>query len=415
LHKETVYDSLQRNAVAVIAEKKLKINLALEPRDPIDHHWTRRAYALTQGRPARPPIAYPLNPLGFSTHGLGNEKGNVMRWSPLLSVVIGLSIATGRLLSQETPVGDGSGWHGPPPKSILCDSHAAHFRLILGRIELDSVRYRKGTISRKSGPNNLAVETLSIDATRGIPRLHYTRQVDNQRLTLDVNESGRLLIESQLGDQRVVVVQSSGRPISVELCVGGRSDIREVDSWFHLYVSDPATYFKHFQPLIDDLLHGTPLDKLADAAHGQAIATLSSASVTSDATIDRYIDLLGSTQRTSRIEAQRGLYQCGISLLPRLRQIDPQRLDAEQRYRLQQVIEQLTPYGEDCQSRVAAMIRDDYKYWLAARDRLTPADQSLISARMSDLGGADTLSIAKSNMKDAVRVASVPADDDRHR
>ncbi|HBJ37550.1 MAG TPA: hypothetical protein DDZ51_22905, partial [Planctomycetaceae bacterium] len=95
--------------------------------------------------------------------------------------------------------------------------------------------------------------------------------------------------------------------------------------------------------------------------------------------------------------------------------IDPQRLDAEQRYRLNQVIAQLTPRGEDCESRIAAMIRDDSNYWMAADHRLTGAERILISARMSDLGGSDAVAIAKTNAKNSVRVAAALPDDDRHR
>jgi len=333
-----------------------------------------------------------------------------------LSVVFGLSIATGRLLSQETPVDEGSDSPAPPPELILRDSHAAHFQLILGRIELDPVRYRKGTISRKSGQSDSqheTIETLTIDATRGVPRLHYTRQSHNQRITLDVNERGRLSIESQIASDRLLVVQDHQRPISIQHLRDTKTESQEVDSWIHLYVSDPATYVKHLQPLLDDLIHGTALHALAEAAHLQSLASLSSASIISDATVQQYVEMLGSTQRTARIEAQRQLYQCGISLLPRLRQIDRQRLDAEQQYRLQQVIEQLTPHGEDCQSRIATMIRDDWKYWLAASNRLTPADRVLISARMSDLGGSDSLYLAKTNAKSSVRVATAPTDGDR--
>lgn len=341
-----------------------------------------------------------------------------MRWSPLLSVVIGLSIATGRLLSQETPVDEGSDSPQAPPESILCDSHAAHFRLVLGRIELDPVRYRKGTINRKTGQNDPSTsrsETLTIDATRGVPRLHYTRQTAGQRLTLDVNERGRLSIESEIKAERLLLVQEDNRPILIQHFRGKESYKREADTWIHFYVSDSATYNKHLRPLVDSLIRGTPLNKLAEAAHLRSLASLSSASITSDIALQRYIEMLGSTQRASRIEAQRELHQCGISLLPRLRQVDPQRLDAEQRHRLNQIIQQLTPRGEDCESRIAAMIRDDSSYWLAADQRLTGAERILISARMSDLGGPDAVSIARANAKNRVRVAVALPDDDRLR
>jgi hypothetical protein len=288
----------------------------------------------------------------------------------------------------------------------------------LGRIELDPVRYRKGTINRITGQNNpraTTSETLTIDATRGVPRLHYTRQTADQRLTLDVNERGRLSIESEIQNERLLLVQDNNRPVSIQHFRGKESYNKEFDTWIHLYISDSVTYNKHLQPLVDSLIRGAPLSTLAEAAHQRSLASLSSASITSDVALQRYIEMLGSTQRTTRIEAQRELHQCGISLLPRLRQVDPQSLDAEQRDRLSQIIQQLTPQGEDCESRIAAMIRDDSTYWSAADHRLTGAERILISARMSDLGGSEAASIAKAKSKNSIRVAVASPDDDRLR
>lgn len=403
-------DGLER-----IREKRSRIPLAAVLKSPIQNSWTRRANALTQGRPARPPIAYPPNRLWFGTHGLGTNKGNVMRWSPLLSVVIGLSIATGRLLSQETPVDEGSDSPPSPPQSILRDSHAAQFHLVLGRIELDSIRYRKGTISRTRGDKDSHAafhETLSIDATRGVPRLHYTRQTPTQRLTLDINERNRLSIESEMGRERVTLIQEIGRPISIHHYNENEVSVDEVDTWIHFYMSHCATYRRHLQPLVDDMIHAMPISELAERAHARSIESLSSTSSTNDVTLQHYIAMLGSTQRSQRVAAQRELHLCGISLLPRLKQIDFQQLDAEQRHRLEQVIRQLTPRGDDCESRVAALIRDDQTYWTAASNRLTGAQRILITARMSDLGGSDVLRVAKSKEKSAVRVAALAADDD---
>jgi len=341
-----------------------------------------------------------------------------MRWSPLLSVVIGLSIATGRLLSQETPVCDGSEPPPPPHQSILYDSNAAHFRLVLGRIELDPERYRKGIISRHSTPNDPVAainETLAIDATGGIPRIHFTRQTARQRLTLDINEKGRLSIESDFGDERFLLIQEPKRAILTQRSRGRQVEAQEHDTWIHFYMATPDVYKKHMQPLVDDLIRGTRLCELAEKAHARSLTSLPSATLTNDGAMLRYVEMLGSTQRAERLEAQRELHQCGISVLARLRQIDRKSLDTEQRLRLEQLIKQLTPRGDDCESRVAAMIRDDWRYWLAADQRLSPGDRLLISTRMSDLGGTYASQVAKSNAKNnAVRLAA-NADDERRR
>ncbi|HBJ37549.1 MAG TPA: hypothetical protein DDZ51_22900, partial [Planctomycetaceae bacterium] len=150
--------------------------------------------------------------------------------------------------------------------------------------------YRKGTINRISGQDNPIAsrsETLSIDATRGVPRLHYTRQTADQRLTLDVNERGRLSIESEIRNDRILLVQDVHRPIIIQHVRGKESYTQEVDTWIHLYVSDSATYKKHLQPLVDSLIRGTPLSQLAEAAHARSLTSLSSASITSDIALHR--------------------------------------------------------------------------------------------------------------------------------
>jgi len=340
-----------------------------------------------------------------------------MRWSPLLSVVIGLSIATGRLLSQETPVDDSSGSRGSPLVSLLRDGQAAHFQLVLGRIELDRVRYRKGSFSRQSVAHAAGApvfsEMLSIDSDRGIPRLHYSRQTALHRLILDINERGRLLIESEINGNRLSLVQERGRPLVVRRYQRDRYDESNFATWVHLYATIPAIYKQHLQPLVDDLIHPVRLSELADRAHARSVTDLTVPAAIDNLTLNRYIALLGSTQRSQRIEAQRELHQCGIAVLPRLRAIDPSTLDAEQRQRLGQVVRQLTPPDADCESRVATLIRDDSTYWAATANRLSGQEQILIAARLAELNAPPPHRTP--GAAPAVRVAAVAPPDSESR
>jgi len=340
-----------------------------------------------------------------------------MRWSPLLSVVIGLSFATGRLLSQETPVDDSPAGQSSPLVSLLRDGQVVHFQLVLGRIQLDPVRYRKGSFSRQSvaqvAGKPVFHEALSIDSDRGIPRLHYTRQTGSQRWTLDVNERGRLLIESEINGKRFNLFQETGRPLVIRRYQGDRYDESTFATWVHLYATIPAVYHEHLQPLVDDIIYPVRLSELADRAHARSMADLTVPAAIDNQTLSRYIALLGSTQRSQRIEAQRQLHQCGIAVLPRLRAIDPSTLDAEQRQRLGLVVRQLTPPDADCESRVATLIRDDSAYWAATANRLSGHEQVLIATRLAEING--TSSRRSPSTSAAVRVAAMPAHDNESR
>jgi hypothetical protein len=349
-----------------------------------------------------------------------------MRWSPLLSVVIGLSIATGRLLSQETPVDDGPEAASSHAVSLLRDGQMARFRLVLGQLELDPVRYRKGTQNRsRSAPvgdvqqvgnvqsddtAGLISETLAIEATRGIPRLHYRRQSPVQTVALDIDNGNRILIDSLSVDlgERVVVTQDSGRQISIRRERDGRVEQTFFDTWFHLYIRSPELYRRHLAGLLDDMLYPMRLDRLAESAlarsvaeivraprpqvgSGRSAATIAAsgsgriAATMDDPTLRQVISRLGSSDRADRISAHQSLLQQGIAIVPRLRQIDPRALDPEQRERLAQVLRQLTPAGEDHEARVATLLRDDSAYWASAADRLTADQREMVAARIASL------------------------------
>jgi hypothetical protein len=351
-----------------------------------------------------------------------------MRWSPLLSVVIGLSIATGRLLSQETPVDVGPEVPSSHAASLLRDGQLAHFRLVLGQLEIDPVKYRKGTHHRSrpvqvgngqaADTASLISETLSIEAARGIPKLHYRRQSPGQTLTLDIDNRNRIQIDSISIDpaERVIVTQESGRQISIRRQRDGRVEQTYAETWFHLYVRSPEIYRRHLASFLDDMLYPMKLDRLAESSLARSVAEIaggtgphaapgpSGATIPASgsgrwaastnghivATMDdpalrHAISRLGSSDRAERILAQQSLVQQGIAIVPRLRQVDPRSLDPEQRERLAQVLRQLTPAGEDHEARVATLIRDDSAYWVSVADRLTPDQRAMVAARMAGL------------------------------
>ena len=375
-----------------------------------------------------------------------------MRWSPLLSVVIGLSIATGRLLSQETPVDDGPEAASSHAVSLLRDGQMAQFRLVLGQLELDPVRYRKGTQNRsrlvpvgdvrqvggvrqvgnvQSGDTAGRIsETLSIEATRGIPRLHYRRQSPGQTVTLDIDNRNRILIDSLSVDaaERVIVTQDSGRQISIRREHHGRVEQTFADTWFHLYVRSPDVYRRHLAGLLDDLLYPMKLDRLAESALVRSVAEIAGATqqqaasgrsaatvvpsgsgpiaaTMDDPTLRHVISRLGSSDRADRIAAQQSLLQQGIAIVPRLRQIDPRSLDPEQRERLAQVLRQLTPAGDDHEARVSILIRAVSAYWASVADRLTADQRDMVAARIASLA-TETSPVGRGEVNGGIVAAS---------
>jgi hypothetical protein len=344
-----------------------------------------------------------------------------MRWSLLLPVVIGLSIAAGRLLSQETSTAERDDAL-QRPASLLRHTTAVHFQIVLGRLQLDPVRYRKGTHHRQSphrGASPVLTESLAINAQQGRPCLHYGRQTPECQLTLDVNELGKLHLESTAanGSSRLVLIQETGQPIKLRRFEGRFCEEHSFSTWFDLCVAVPDLYRQHLEPLVDDLLYPIRLCELVSQAHqrsiGDLLATHSSAAAPGaglpaqplppqidNQTLDHWIASLGSSRRAQRVEALCRLHQQGISLLPRLSQIDKRSLDAEQRERLIHLIGQLTPRSDDHVARVAMLIRDDAEYWTAAAGQLSADQHSLVTARLERLRSPASAQVASAATAD---------------
>jgi len=345
-----------------------------------------------------------------------------MRWLPLLSVFIGLSVDSGRLLSQEASVEDSP---GQAQASLLRDSDRVRFDLVMGRLEIDPVRYRKGTVhasARSQEGGEPFSEALSIEAWRGLPRVHYTRRSETLHWTLDVDQTGKVVLSADTlsGARRVSLSQPRGGPLTLRLETDQRRVEEQFGTWLHLYMAQTPLYQQHFAGLVDDLLYPIRLGELAERAHADSLARIVSSEWSTDTPYptrergdERRIDArlddqelatwvgqLGSASRRERATAQETLRRQGVSLLSRLRRWDDAGLDAEQRARFAELRRQLTPPGGDCSARLATLIMEDPDYWIAASTRLSETERTRIAQRLKQTLRFDP--------PDVVRVAKPP-------
>lgn len=353
-----------------------------------------------------------------------------MRW-PLLLFVGWLTIFPSGIRAE-----DPSGEVPPPDPSastpdliprltLLHRNPAAHFHLALGRLQLDRVRYRKGsqTILRPAlGPADASsqadssqtsaamtiTETLHVSSVSGNPMLHYSLSSQDVRITIEADGRGVWRIESntlQRGNhRRMIVQQMPGEPILMRSISDTSEQTLQATTWLHLREAEPAVFAESLEPIVDELLWPYRFGELAETAHRQSLQQ-SSADAVCDATLAAWIDDLRSTDRVTRLAADRQLTNIGISLLPRLASVDESRLDAEQRHRLRKIQAKLRPRGEDDAARLANLIRDDFAYWRLAGQRLQDHERQLVDSRFRRIGGYTPLF----DPSDSPRVAAGPS------
>lgn len=318
-----------------------------------------------------------------------------------------------------------------PSTTLLRQSPAANFHLVLGRLQLDPVRYRKGSFSlthtespsrADTRPSSPAVtESMTVNSVRGKPSMQYVMRRAEARVTIDADADGNWRIETERRHRdhhrKLRIEQITGRPLRMHCTLV--SPNRSPDETYtvqgttllHLREADRAAFIEDVEPIIDELLSPYRIHDLADQAHEyslrHAAEDVAGGVPIADATIQTWIHELRSPSRLRRSEAERKLLAVGISLLPRLANVDASTLDSEQRQRLNQIQARLTPLAEDDATRLATLIRDDREYWRLAASRLDDRELLVVNRRLQALGGDLLLP------SDSARIATRPVARDR--
>ncbi len=348
-----------------------------------------------------------------------------MKWPPLLLFLGWLAIFPSEMLAEE-PDGPLKTLSSPKPESsclpkpsLLRQNQAAHFYLVLGRLQLDPVRYRKGSqslihealsahaVASQSHSGDPVTESIHIDCNRGIPSMHYTMSTATARLTIDADSRGPWRIESNrmaaTGNVRVVVQQTPGSPIVLR-CLSDAPELTiRAATWLHLREADRATFVEHLEPIIDELLWPYQFNQLADDAKAHSLRQIEATTI-DDESISHWIDDLRSPSRSQRTIAERQLQSVGIALLPRLNKLDWPSLEAEQRHRLRTIQSTLTPLAEDDSVRLANLIHRDVDYWQLASERLDDREQQIIALRFKP----QSSQLPRDRSDQAPRIASGP-------
>jgi hypothetical protein len=357
-----------------------------------------------------------------------------MRWPTLLISMGWLAIFVVDLEAEQPT------FQSPPPlpandylpsPTLLRQNPAANFHLVLGRLQLDPVRYRKGSFSltHAESPSNAdagstppsITESMTVNGVRGKPSMQYVMTRPQARVTIDADSQGnwRIQTERRLSahQRKLLIEQVIGKPLRMRCTMvstnGSPDDTYTVQgtTLLHLREADRATFIEDLEPILDELLCPYRIQDLSDQAHAfslrQSTDDSDTETLVDDATLQTWIHELRSPSRLRRTDAERKLLSVGIALLPRLASIDPSSLDSEQRYRLNQIRTRLTPLAEDDAARLATLIRDDREYWRLAASRLDDRELLVMNRRFQNLGGIPLLP------NDSARIATRPVTRDR--
>lgn len=254
------------------------------------------------------------------------------------------------------------------PVGVFSEDGLVRFRLISGRIEVDPMRYRKGTQEHEEDGFS---ETITVSSSSGVPSVYYRYQDAYQRLQLVAEHGKNLRIESTIlatGEQGILqqhgreriqwtIRRNPAKPSELDRVVSGVTLL-------HIVGQDEPGFQIHINSLISRMLWGRNLIDLTHQTQRYLHQNSSQLSVVTFEEVNGWIDQLRSAKHSQRRAATTALTRYGTSAIPyltsALRRDD---LDVEQVTRIQALIARCPRTDEDTASSLACLLSTDRDHW----------------------------------------------------
>jgi hypothetical protein len=252
---------------------------------------------------------------------------------------------------------------------------------------------RLGSVSSTSRYGARGKEMLSIRNENGQSALSYERTNDEEQLTIEVAGSGgRILIRrTPRGSSSALPVefkQAANEKIALTVGSGAGQQVFRAQGVWQLLITQPQLCRQHLVPLLEML---RPDWRLADTAARIEEKLLQEVGADGAAKRGHWAALVAELADESfakRQAADRALRADGAGAIAYLRQLDFNRLDAEQQFRVQRIIEALGgQQGDDSVDQAVAALAGDPAVWLALLGRPDSATRQTAARQLATLLG----------------------------
>ncbi|MEM9587830.1 MAG: hypothetical protein AAGA03_11175 [Planctomycetota bacterium] len=312
-----------------------------------------------------------------------------MRWR-YLAVACGLLVAM-QASFAEGPPDTGGATSGSSPSEIagyFTTAGVVRFQLTGGRLRLDPIRHRKG--SQQVSQNDVE-ESISVTSERGIPSLQYAYRSPHRYLTLSVEHSEAVRIESWTPglNRRSVLDQPKSGPITWTLTGAPGSDpdaapeVYQGNTLLHLRAANTAAFGRDFDPLIGRLLRGRTIGNVVEETNGKLMEMMAVGDLIDPEQFQDAVDGLSAPRRVTRATSFQKLASWGTCAIPLIRELPDDRLDSEQTLQIEQLLKRTRRCTDDTGASLAALLLHDRTYWKLVLPNATAHQRELVRTRLN--------------------------------
>jgi hypothetical protein len=243
----------------------------------------------------------------------------------------------------------------------------ASFRLVLGRILLDTKRYRVGQFRFKvQEPADIAasqgLRTLTVSLERGQPILVLYRSTPTERWMIEARSNGRCKIDyaNSATNYKVTWNQPAHGPIKIELTSENKTQTFSTQSIWHLRFEHPKLCEQHLFPMLLNIEANWNLELIAAETEKRLEEVFQVPPQVTAQQIQALLQEFTSNNASTRDKAHRELRSLGLAILPPLMTLDWEHLEPEQRLRIERLMHTMKPTTDDTPNRLAAWLAGDF-------------------------------------------------------
>ncbi len=236
-------------------------------------------------------------------------------------------------------------------------------------------------------------ERLSVRIVGNEPVVAYELATPTYRFLLDVSAGNRLQLrrlpkEGRPGPIPVEFRQVPSEPISLKVGPKENERIYRARSIWHLLIVEPAAAREHLAPLVKIVLREWDFVKTAEEIESILVRTAESGAPPDQKLWAEWVQQLGDASFAKREAADRKLRDSGRVVVTYLQQLDPARLDAEQRFRVRRILRVLSDMSnEESPPQLAVWLSGDTAIWLALLSRDDEATRRAALKRLEAILG----------------------------
>lgn len=265
-------------------------------------------------------------------------------------------------------------------------------RLVRGRVEWTA----KGHAGRGSGITTSAggrwSERISVAGGAENISLSYERENQKQKYSISADLQRSFQIQWRSLDPQspwtIELTQRPREPVALKVTGDAPERVWKARSLWHLAFEEPGTVQKYVIPLFSSFLPSVSLLGQTEQVQQEMLRLAALPQSPDRPRWEALVAQLADEQYSRREAADRALRQQGSAVAPFLRSLDWRLLDAEQRFRIRRILQELEPPGdEDSLVKAAHWLVDDPEIWWILLDRPDLETRRIAAQRLAALLG----------------------------